>query len=99
MRLVSQDKTIDVPYEKGCVLSARVNCRDISKNQPTKIYFCADFTPREPIVLAEYSSQEKALRVMDVLRRQYGFASTQEGVWKRDNIVFQFPKDEDIELV
>lgn len=129
MRLVSQDKTLDVPYEKGCVLSARVKFRDISENQPTKIYFCADFTPREPIILAEYSSQEKALKAMEMARQAYTgvtifqnveptedvleilknmsmqpmlITSTMnqhtERIDNYNNVVFQFPKDDEIEV-
>lgn len=129
MRLISQDKTIDVPYEVGAVVVQKIYRKEITENQPAKIYFCADFTPREQIILAEYSSQKKALKAMEMVRQAYTGVTIFQNVEPTEdvleilknmsmqpmlvtntmnqhteridnysNVVFQFPKDDEIEV-
>ena len=64
MRLISQDRMIDVPYENVCV---SINYRN--KNQITAWNFgCEDC---EIVTMATYSTEAKALKVMEMLREQY----------------------------
>ena len=64
MRLISQDGMIDVPYENVCV---SINYRN--KNQITAWNFgCEDC---EIATMATYSTETKALKVMEMLREQY----------------------------
>lgn len=93
MRLISQDGMIDVPYENVCV---SINYRN--KNQITAWNFgCEDY---EIATMATYSTEAKALKVMEMLRNAYvGLPILFQNVdmnesvvdklkeWKRDGIV------------
>lgn len=109
MRLVSQDGTYDIPYNlySVCVLKA---------------YDCYKVLAfgYENYTLATYSTEQKALKAMEMLRKQYskfevskviacGSAEimseqlTQPKVEETisqfwDITIFQFPKDEEIEV-
>ena len=120
MRVISQDGTIDIPYED--VIIQRFESR---------IYFLnKNLTGVEPlnddIQIAKYSTEEKAKKAMEMLRDtcQYGKRVSvpkidESGIDKEDDItlyntrlindffkggtyvptkVFQFPKDEDVEV-
>lgn len=64
MRLISQDGMIDIPYENVCV---SINYRN--KNQITAWNFgCEDC---EIATMATYSTETKALKVMEMLRNAY----------------------------
>lgn len=64
MRLISQDGMIDVPYENVCI---SINCRN--KNQIIAWNFgCEDC---EIVSMATYSTEAKALKVMEMLRNAY----------------------------
>lgn len=104
MRLISQDGMIDVPYENVCV---SINYRN--KNQITSWNFgCEDY---EIVTMATYSNTAKALKVMEMLREEYqkyysnnggGMMATaafyvQPFAFNHPK-VFQFPKDEEIEV-
>lgn len=106
MRLVSQDGTVDVPYEKSAIY-----CSDGR--------ISALFNDR-CLAMASYSSIKKCEKVMEMLRKQYskfevskviacGSAEimskqlTQPKVEETitqfwDITIFQFPKDEEIEV-
>jgi hypothetical protein len=64
MRLISQSKKTDIPYDL-CVLS--VCC---VKNDNYGIFAWVNGAT-EPIVMCEYSTEEKALKVMGIIRRTY----------------------------
>lgn len=105
MRIVSQDGKYDFPYE-----SAIIHC----------VEYCGGKCTVKAIVsgaegsVAEYSTKEKALKVMEMLRTQYKRLETIEcfiqGNVKsvddckstiisiRDDHIFQFPNDEDVEV-
>ena len=88
MRLISQDGMIDIPYENVCV---SINYRN--KNQITSWNFgCEDC---EIVTMATYSTKAKALKVMEMLRKEY-----LETVYdyRTKPKVFQFPKDEEVEV-
>lgn len=59
MRVISQDGAIDYPYDNSLVF---VNERRI------KIQLCGD---RDVVIIAEYSSEEKAIKAMEMLREAY----------------------------
>ena len=123
MRLVSQDKTIDVPYENGAVVLGFDGPRSASV-----IHYYNHYSTRGT-KLAEYSSQEKALKAMEMVRQAYvGVTIFQnveptedvleilknmsmqpmlitntmnqhtERIDNYSNVVFQFPKDDEIEV-
>ena len=122
MRVISQDGTIDIPYED--VIIHRFESR---------IYFLnKNLTGVEPLnddmQIAEYSTEEKAKKAMEMLRDAYiGIpivmqnVDISEGVMKEferlkkcgimvqtesqpskvdfiNNVVFQFPQDDDVEI-
>ena len=64
MRLISQDGMIDVPYENVCI---SINYRN--KNQITAWNFdCEDY---KIVSMAIYSTEAKALKVMEMIRNAY----------------------------
>ena len=88
MRLISQDGMFDVPYENVCI---SINCRN--KNQIIAWNFgCEDC---EIVSMAIYSTEPKALKVMEMLREEY--LETVYDYRTRPK-VFQFPKDEEVEV-
>ena len=110
MRLISQDGTIDIPYEQVVI-----------QRYKEKIYFLnKNLTGVEQLVndmeMASYSTEEKAQKAMDMLRdaynnydfcinlttenilRSYANSRSKEEFVKYAYPYFQFPKDEDVEV-
>ena len=104
MRIISQDGTIDIPYEQ-CVI----------QRFKTEIYFLnKNLTGVEQLVsdmdIATYSTEAKAQKAMEMLRDTYlsrmeldGGYDAVNGCYVQPNFwvlpkVFQFPKDEDVEV-
>lgn len=90
MRVISQDGGIDFPYEMSIVFS---NPRDTSM---VRIQAIGD---DEDERLAKYSTEEKAIKAMEMLREAYisQFVEFEDGFYQRGT-VFQFPRDEEIEV-
>lgn len=101
MRVISQDGTMDVPYEKFIFYIVVDNSIIATKN------FGEDhlFNGR----VAEYSSRKKAMKAMELLREKYqeymsvaGGESpftgriTQPNMWVLPK-VFRFPADDEVE--
>ena len=122
MRVISQDGTIDMPYEEvlitlGCSGDKReyhINGHLIYQEGSSSVKF------------ATYSTEEKAKKAMEMLRDAYQYGKRvavpkfdESGIDKEDDItlyntrlindffkggtyvptkVFQFPKDEDVEV-
>ena len=109
MRIISQDGTIDIPYED--VIIQRFESR---------IYFLnKNLTGVEPLnddmQIAEYSKEEKAKKAMEMLRIAYGNnefyhhtsnsehfteftkALSEEMFKKATSEYFQFPTEEELE--
>lgn len=105
MRIISQDETIDVPYEHTTLI--RVG---------TEIYL-SSIKLRDTLI-AKYSTEEKAIKAMEMCRKKYADSEfnrsvlcgmgTQIGMMPDnivevlkdgicDNFTFQFPKDEKVE--
>lgn len=87
MRIISQDGTVDVPYEQVVV------------QQYERNIYCHNDKTRMKV--ATYSSEEKAMLAMQMLRDTYSYNSHEE-VYKDGAFsyspVFQFLRDEDIEI-
>lgn len=120
MRVISQDGTIDVPYEEVIIQRFRSGIYFLNKN----------LIGVEPLTddmqISEYSTEEKAKKAMEMLRDTYQYGKRvavpkfdESGIDKEDDIalyntrlinyffkggtyvqtkVFQFPKDEDVEV-
>lgn len=104
MRLVSQDGMIDVPYDKVVVKVTE---------HPFKMVISALFEREDcmkDIVMGYYSTEAKALKVMEMLREEYlkylygagGEMATRDLYIQPfaflPTKVFKFPKDEDVEV-
>ena len=96
MRVVSQNGQIDVPYERYTIWCY--------KDQYLDIYHIACDSETSYRGLADYSTEEKAIKAMEMLREKYlenskmytGSAWTCEIVSLAK--VFQFPQDNEIEV-
>lgn len=114
MRVISQDGTIDMPYEEVIIQRFRSRIYFLNKNL-TGVESLSD-----DMQIAEYSTEEKALKAMEMLREQYSrieiikaLASVtcehmEESLKPKEfkdilkkyiNMeVFQFPQDDEIEV-
>lgn len=99
MRVISQDGYYDMPYEQAVVA-----CID----RMVVAYPLYDLGSSDYIQLASYSTEEKAIKAMEMCRKEYGKyyhvqggvsaltgAVTQPGIFTYPK-VFQFPKDEEV---
>lgn len=114
MRVISQNGTMDFPYDNSLVF-LHESC--IKGNTCVEIQLCGD---TEIDIVAEYSTEEKAVKAMEMLRGRYGklevmkviasgtaeymekSLSTNEMIEQHnaycDMNVFQFPQDDEIEV-
>ena len=120
MRVISQDGTIDIPYESVVVQRFGREIYFLNKNLTGVEQLVSD------IDIATYSTEEKAKKAMEMLRDTYQYGKRvavpkfdESGIDKEDDItlyntrlindffkggtyvptkVFQFPKDEDVEV-
>lgn len=93
MRVISQDGTMDFPYDstwvsvyKGCI-TGRIYVR---------MQLCGY---DDSVDVADYSTKEKALKAMEMLREAWINETVEftHGIYHR-NTVFQFPQDDEIEV-
>lgn len=97
MRVISQDRTIDVPYENfvfGITLDNYISAVMDTAVRPTEVMNG---------IMAKYSSREKALKVMELLRESYlefAHATNNDSFYTLfDNPkVFQFPADDEVKV-
>lgn len=91
MRVISQDGTIDVPYEM-VVIQRRGRTIDY-------LYTNLENDRLGGLTLGEYSTLKKAIKAMGMLREAWINESVEfeDGIYHR-NIVFQFPQDDEIEV-
>lgn len=110
MRVISQDGTIDVPYEKVVIQRYKENIYFLNKNLTGIEDLISD------IKLAIYSTEEKAVKAMEMLRKRYEnnefyhhtaatdtFNRTMrllsiEKFKKATSEYFRFPQDDEIEV-
>lgn len=102
MRVISQDGTMDVPYEVSSLNMVVGKYEDVVN---AAIYCCNSFST---IRMAEYGSEEKAKKAMEELRYSYMCHNLANmGKTPPDGIdekltmglsgVFQFPTEEELE--
>ncbi len=94
MRIISQDGTSDVPYERYSVCSLKDEYRNV-------YYIVCDYSEKTYRRLAEYSTEEKALKAMEMLREVYAsmpITIYPSKVVSTGNAIFQFPQDDEIEV-
>ena len=122
MRVISQDGTMDVPYE----ISSFSMAVGKYENVEHAVIFCYNYSTSMGTKMADYCSKEKAKKAMEMLRDAYQYGKRvavpkfdESGIDKEDDItlyntrlindffkggtyvptkVFQFPKDEDVEV-
>lgn len=91
MRIVSQDSRLDTPYENCIVFNG-----DIRYGENT-IRAQSIGGGKEVDLLGKYSTKEKALKAMKMLREAWLKESVEfeNGIYHR-NTVFQFPQDDEV---
>ena len=67
MRVISQDGTIDVPYDYFSLSMASGKCKDVE----VAYIYCHNLSSPNGTKLAKYSTKEKALKAMEMLRETY----------------------------
>ena len=67
MRIISQDGTIDVPYEIGSLIMAVGKYENVEH----AVIFCYNYSTSMGTKMAEYGSKEKAKKAMEMLRDAY----------------------------
>ena len=67
MRVISQDGTIDVPYEIGSLTIAVGKYENVEH----VVIFCYNYSTSSGTKVAEYGSKEKAKKAMEMLRKAY----------------------------
>lgn len=104
MRVISQDGMLDYPYDNSLVF---LNENSLSNDFYVKIHLCG---APEIEIIAKYSSREKAVKAMEMLREKYESRMELDGgydivhkCYVQPNFwvlpkVFQFPQDEEIEV-
>lgn len=89
MRIISQYGTLDIPYEQVVIQRFNGEIYFLNKNLIGVEQLWGD------MVIAKYSTEEKAEKAMEMLREQY-----KKYVGASVNIYgcFQFPNDDEIEV-
>lgn len=102
MRVISQDGTIDIPYESVIIKRFKSTIYFLNKNLTGVEQLVSDMD------IATYSTEAKAQKAMEMLRDTYlsrmeldGGYDAVNGCYVQPNFwvlpkVFQFPKDEDV---
>ena len=67
MRILSQDGTIDVPYDYFSLSVASGKYEDVE----VAYIYCHNLSSPNGTKLAEYSTKAKAIKAMEMLREQY----------------------------
>lgn len=109
MRIISQDKEFDIPYEETTI--------HVFLDGKVIAYSLNDLGNNDFIIMAKYSTKEKAMKAMKMCREQYSqcefnklvIPKTDENLAKvsisltgnavnqiAEKYVFQFPADEEI---
>jgi len=99
MRIISQNGLLDVPYELIAFSPYSGNMATIVGIFPGNDLGKGD----RVYILAEYSTEEKAIKAMEMCREKYLSRMELEGGYVQPNYwvlpkVFQFPKDEEVQI-
>ena len=94
MRIISQDGTIDVPYEISSLSMAVGKYENVEH----AAIFCHNSSTAMGIKMAEYGSKEKAKKAMEMLREAWinETVEFEYGICHR-NIILRFPVEEELE--
>ena len=112
MRVISQDGTMDVPYE----ISSFSMAVGKYENVEHAVIFCYNYSTSMGTKMAEYGSKEKAKKAMEMLRERHtdnvfcrediqykaeimldeGLNTVREMMMKCE--YFQFPKDDEVKV-
>lgn len=98
MRLISQDEKIDIPYENSAVYIV-ANYGHSKENGFHNIvgYEIVAHTGDDYWNLGDYSTEEKALKVMEMLQQQYmRYLTTVLADVRAKTVYFKFPADEEL---
>lgn len=90
MRVISQNGTMDFPYEISTIfIYPRIE----------NVIAIQSAGDSEISIIGRYSSKEKAIKAMEMLRKAWINETVEftHGIYHR-NIVFQFPQDDEIEV-
>lgn len=112
MRVISQDGTIDIPYDYFSLSMSSGKYKDVE----VAYIYCQNLSSPIGTKLAKYSTEEKAVKAMEMLRKVYEnnmfyhcaagskrFEEVQsilskEQFRKATTEYFQFPQDDEIEV-
>lgn len=86
MRVISQDGTLDIPYEQVVIQRFKGEIYFLNKNLTGIDDLIGD------IVIAKYSTEEKAKKAMEMLREDY-----KKCIKCHYLMTFQFPTEEELE--
>lgn len=91
MRVISQDGTLDVPYSNYqlFVVGAKYDVK------VARIYCQSSYAPS--VKIAEYSTNAKALKAMEMLKEHYGLLSFMKliaGTTKYESFINRFTEDD-----
>ncbi len=101
MRIISQDKEFDLPYEETTIQAF--------DNGTLAAFSLTDLESDAFITIAKYSTEEKAIEAMEMCREKYlsrmelnGGYDIVNGCYVQPNYwvlpkVFQFPKEEELQ--
>ena len=89
MRVISQDGTIDVPYDYFSLSIASGKYEDVE----VAFIYCHNLSSPNGTKLAKYSSREKALKVMELLRETYvGIPIVMQNVDVSEDVAKEFER-------
>ena len=112
MRVISQDGTIDIPYDYFSLSISSGKYEDVE----VAYIYCHNLSSPNGTKLAEYSAKEKAIKAMEMLRKVYEnnvfyhciagskcfeeirSILSEEQFQKATTEYFQFPQDDEIEV-
>jgi hypothetical protein len=89
MRVISQDGTIDVPYDYFSLSVASGKYEDVE----VAYIYCHNLSSPNGTKLAEYSTEAKAIKVMEMLREAYiGMPIVMQNVDISDDVAKEFER-------
>lgn len=89
MRIISQDETIDIPYEISSLSMAFGKYKDVER----AAIYCHNSSTTTGIKMAEYSSEKKAKKAMEMLRDAYiGMPIVMQNVDVSEDVVKEFER-------
>lgn len=112
MRVISQDGTIDIPYDYFSLSIVSGKCKDVE----VACIYCHNLSSPDGTKLARYSAKEKAIKAMEMLRERHtDNVFCREDIQYRAEIMlddgldivremmmkceyFQFPKDDEVKV-